>query len=148
MDSVTVIYWGADWAWGMPLILLTVIFHASGLGFINKRIMSRIEGVTWPRNPSFASIFVMGGTALWAILLHGFECVLWAFAYRLLGASQDNKSAVLYSLGAMTTYGHGNFQLAPHWRLMGALEALNGWILFGLTTAFLFSIMQKAWPRT
>jgi hypothetical protein len=28
---------------------------------------------------------------------------------------------------------------------MGALEALNGWILFGLTTAFLFSVMQKAW---
>jgi hypothetical protein len=27
------------------------------------------------------------------------------------------------------------------------LEALNGWILFGLTTAFLFSIMQRAWPH-
>ena len=28
---------------------------------------------------------------------------------------------------------------------MGALEALNGWLLFGLTTAFLFSIMEKVW---
>jgi hypothetical protein len=28
---------------------------------------------------------------------------------------------------------------------MGALEALNGWILFGLTTAFLFTVVQKAW---
>jgi hypothetical protein len=32
--------------------------------------------------------------------------------------------------------------------MMGALEALDGWILFGLTTAFLFTVMQKAWPRT
>jgi hypothetical protein len=89
----------------------------------------------------------MGGTALWAAILHGFESFVWGAAYRVLGALQDNKSAMLYSLGAMTTYGHENFQLAPHWRLMGALEALNGWILFGLTTAFLFSIMLKAWPR-
>jgi hypothetical protein len=28
---------------------------------------------------------------------------------------------------------------------MGALEALNGWLLFGLTTAFLFAIIEKAW---
>jgi hypothetical protein len=31
--------------------------------------------------------------------------------------------------------------------MMGALEALNGMMLFGLTTAFLFAIIQQAWPR-
>jgi hypothetical protein len=147
MEPVTVINWGADWAWGLPLIVLTVIFHAYGLAFINKRVMSRLEGEAWTRNPSSVSVLVMGATALWATLLHGFECTLWGASYRFLGALPDNKSAMLYSLGAMTTYGHENFQLASHWRLMGGLEALNGWILFGLTTAFLFGIMQKAWPR-
>jgi hypothetical protein len=29
---------------------------------------------------------------------------------------------------------------------MGALEALNGTMLFGLTTAFLFAMIQKVWP--
>jgi len=52
---------------------------------------------------------------------------------------------MLYSLGAMTTYGHASLSLAPAWQRMGVLEALNGWILFGLTTAFLFVIMRKAW---
>ena len=32
------------------------------------------------------------------------------------------------------------------WQLMGALEALNGMLLFGLTTAFLFAMIQKVWP--
>jgi hypothetical protein len=32
--------------------------------------------------------------------------------------------------------------------MMGALEALNGWILFGLTTAFLFTVVQRAWLPT
>jgi len=58
---------------------------------------------------------------------------------------QDHRSAMLYSLGAMTTYGHASLSLAPAWQRMGVLEALNGWILFGLTTAFLFVIMRKAW---
>jgi hypothetical protein len=30
--------------------------------------------------------------------------------------------------------------------MLGALEALTGWILFGLTTAFLFAVIQRAWP--
>jgi hypothetical protein len=53
---------------------------------------------------------------------------------------------VLYSLGAMTTYGGSGFDLKQHWRLMGALEALNGMLLFGLTTAFLFAMIGKIWP--
>jgi hypothetical protein len=31
--------------------------------------------------------------------------------------------------------------------MMGALEALNGMLLFGLTTAFLFAMIQEVWPR-
>jgi hypothetical protein len=57
----------------------------------------------------------------------------------------DNKSAVLYSLGAMTTYGHATLFLEDRWALLGAIEALNGVLLFGLTTAFLFAIIQHVW---
>jgi hypothetical protein len=54
---------------------------------------------------------------------------------------------MLYSLNAMTSCGHANLYLAPRWEMMGALEALNGWILFGLTTAFLFNVIQESWSR-
>ena len=27
--------WHADWAWGLPLIVLTVVIHVLGLGLIN-----------------------------------------------------------------------------------------------------------------
>lgn len=148
MNPDPVINWGGDWAWGLPLIVLTVVFHAYALGLLSRRVTSALAGDAWLRSPSALSIVVMGGSALYAILLHAFESFLWAAAYLLLGAMDSAKAAMLYSLGAMTTYGHQNLELAPHWRLMGTLEALDGWILFGLTTAFLFSIMQRAWPRT
>lgn len=112
MNPGTVISWRGDWAWSMPLILLTVVFHAFGLGFTSKRVTSTLAGDTWLRNPSAVSIFVMGGPALWATILHGFEGFFWAVAYRLLGALQGNETAMLYSLGAMSTYGHETFRLA------------------------------------
>jgi hypothetical protein len=95
----------------------------------------------------FASVFiaVIGGAALLATMLHGLEAGLWAAAYRGLGALPDNKSAMLYSLSAMTSYGHANLYLKDQWQLMGALEALNGWLLFGLTTAFLFAMIRDVW---
>jgi hypothetical protein len=59
----------------------------------------------------------------------------------------DNKSAMLYSLNTLTSYGLEELHLAPHWKMMGAREALNDWILFGLTTAFLFTVVHRAWQQ-
>ena len=78
-------------------------------------------------------------------ILHGFEGVIWAAAYRFLDALPDGRSAMLYSLSAMTTYGHEDLHLKAQWQLMGAFEALNGTLLFGLTTAFLFAMIREVW---
>ena len=66
-------------------------------------------------------------------------------AYKWLGAIPTFRIAMLYSLNAITSYGHTNVSLPDHWHLMGALEALNGWLLFGLSTAFLFAVIEKVW---
>jgi hypothetical protein len=44
----------------------------------------------------------------------------------------------------MTSYGHTDLSLEDDWHLMGAPEALNGWLLLGLTTAFLFAVIEKS----
>ena len=138
--------WSGDWAWSLPLMVLTVVLHVLGLGFINANVLRVFSLVRGHRN--FLTIFcvVMGVTVLLATLLHGLEATIWAAAYRLLGAVADDKSAMLYSLDAITTYGHNNLYLAEHWQLMGALEALNGMLLLGLTTAFLYGLIQRVWP--
>jgi hypothetical protein len=138
--------WGADWAWGLPLILLTVVIHVFGLGLINERVVRTLSR-SMDRHrlvPLFA--LVMGVAILLVTALHAIEGASWAAAYRFLGAVPDAKSAMLYSLNAMTTYGHESASLAPQWQMMGALEALNGMLLFGLTTAFLFAMIQEVWP--
>jgi hypothetical protein len=138
--------WVTDWAWGFLLIVLTLITHVMGLVFMSHGTMV-IENKVMKRRHSFARFAVlMGATAFLASLLHAIEAAMWALAYVLTGAVSNLKSAMLYSVGAMTTYGHETQTLAERWRMLGAIEALNGWLLFGLTTAFLFWIFQKILP--
>jgi hypothetical protein len=135
--------WSKDWAWGLPLIVLTMVIHVLCLGLIHQRVSRVSDGIT--RHPTARFVVVMGASTLFATFLHGLEAFIWAAAFRLLDALPDFGSAILYSLGAMTSYGHENISLEVHWQLMGALESLNGWLLFGLTTAFLFGMAEKVW---
>lgn len=139
--------WGADWVWGLLFILLTVIFHAYGLGFIERGVRAGMTGTGRMRRLLFGPTFVVGAAVLSVTILHGIEGVFWAGAYRFLNALPNTRLAMLYSLNAMTSYGHENLHLTPQWEMLGALESLNGWILFGLTTAFLYTVIRKDGPR-
>ncbi len=146
MNPTNVGAWIGDWAWSVPLIVLTVVIHVCGLALIAERVVRRVNTTIADRNflPKF--VIVMGFTSLRVTVLHGAEAGIWAVAYRIVDALPDFRSSMLYSLNAMTSYGHVNMFLKDRWQLMGALEALNGMLLFGLTTAFLFAIIQRVWP--
>ena len=111
-----------------------------------RRRGPRLSHATDRRHFTALFVVVLGTTALLVTILHGVEGAIWAGAYLLLGALPDNRSAILYSLSSITSYGHAGIFLEGQWQLMGALEALNGMMLFGLTTAFLFAMIQKVWP--
>jgi len=136
--------WAADWVWGIPLIVLTVVIHVFGLLLIKESVDGVDSRVVERYGSNVVFTVIIGTAALLATLLHATEGLIWAASYRLLGALPDNRSAVLYSFSAITSYGHANVFLEQRWELMGALEALNGMLLFGLTTAFLFGVIQKA----
>ena len=108
MKGVDVGAWNANWAWSLPLIVLNVVIHVIGLGLINESVVRVLSGALPHRRfmPTFA--VGMGAAVLLATALHGIEAATWATAYRLLGALPDTKSAILYSLSALTSYGHAN----------------------------------------
>lgn len=132
--------WSANWAWGLALIVLTVVSHVAGLTWIRRRVLCLCTRVNDHQTMTFS--VALGVATLLTTGLHGFEASLWDVAYRLLNALPDNRSAMPYSLNAITSYEHTNLYLEPHWQLMGAMESLNGWLLFGLTTAFLFAVID------
>jgi MFS superfamily sulfate permease-like transporter len=137
--------WTADWLWSIPLVILTVIIHVLSITLVSEKALGISRTMIERRPPNTAFIVIVGTSTLFVTFLHGIEAGIWAIAYLYLGALPDSGTAMLYSLNAITSYGHASISLAGPWELMGALEALNGWLLFGLTTAFLFAVVQKVW---
>jgi hypothetical protein len=138
--------WTGDWAWSLPLIVLTVVIHVCGLAVIGESVVKVLAESVDRRRFMMKFAIVMALTSLLATILHGIEGAIWAAAYEFLGALPDARTAMLYSISAMTSYGHAALFLKDRWQMMGALEALNGMLLFGLTTAFLFAMIQRVWP--
>jgi len=129
---------------GLPLLVFTVVLHVVVFVLIRER--GHHGHLIARRRPRLHFIVAMAITALAAAALHSFEASLWAGLYLWLGALPDGLTAMLYSLGAITSYGHAGVYLEDRWRLLGAIEAMNGLILFGLTTAFLFAAIESVRP--
>jgi hypothetical protein len=146
MDAFDPLVWTSDWLWGIPLIVLNVIIHVSGLAFIDTKMVPALLARMGRQRLFPKFIIVIGIATLMITVLHAFESITWAMTFYWLDALPNIKLAMLYSLSAITAYGHATLFLAAHWQLMGALEALNGITLFGLTAAYLYAIIQKVWP--
>ena len=77
------------------------------------------------------------------MILHFTEASLWALFYYNRGLFADLETSVYFSLSSYTTIGYGD-ELLPHrWRLLGALEGVCGVLLFGVSTAFIFAVMNR-----
>src|SRR4051794_21984106 len=87
----------------------------------------------------------IGAVAVILAALHGLEGVLWASAYWRLGALESFTDASVYSLATMSTFEIPGITLPSRFHMFSALEAVNGALLFGISTAFLFAVMQAYW---
>ena len=117
-----------------------------GLLLISWGVVERLAARPRMRFPGMRFALAMGLSVLLVTFLHALEAIIWTWAYVWLGALPDYRIAMLFSLNAITAYGHANIYLEPHWQMLGALEALNGMMLFGLTTAFLFAVVRRVSP--
>jgi len=137
-----VLSWVPDWSWGLPFLVLTVIAHVSAMLLTAKMLVAYRRMAA--NKASHFVIFVAFAALASAVFL-AIDAAAWAGLYLWLGALPAWAPAMLFSLEAITSFGHAQIYLADRWQLLGAIEAVNGLILFGLTTAFLFAAIQQVW---
>jgi predicted DNA repair protein MutK len=141
--------WTADWVCGLSLIALTIMVHVSGLigiAVVLRHLKTKLKQRHGNGFPATLLAVPIIGFIGWALaVLHGLSAAIWAAAYLALGAIDRLGDAMFYSVDSMTARGASGLELHPHWRLMGALEAANGLLLFGISTAFLATVIVEFW---
>jgi hypothetical protein len=96
------------------------------------------------RAPDFwTSVYAMLIVALLTAAGHLVQIALWAVAFLLSGEVATFDKAFYFSAENYTALGHGDIVLSERWRLLGPLEAINGLLLFGLSTAVMFAVMSR-----
>jgi hypothetical protein len=139
-----------SWSLGLSLIVLTIAIHTTAVVLLAFGLETRIRVRVNTGKPDLRRaiptvIGHIGAVALILAALHGLEGVLWAAAYWWLGALDSFTDASVYSLATMTTFELPGLTLPSRFHMLSALEAVNGALLFGISTAFLFAVIQVHW---
>lgn len=127
---------------GAAMIAITVVIHAVACDTVFVFIENHAKGFAhifksfWKIVTLVVSIFMIGLALmidiwLWTLLFYYLEP-------NVLG---DIETALYFTTITFTTVGYGDVVLSPEWRLLSSSTAINGMILFGWSTAFIFEIM-------
>ena len=141
----------SSWGLGLALIVLTIAIHTTAvvlLAFDLERRMIRVRADGRKPDLRRAIMIVIGHIGTVAVILaalHGLEGVLWALAYWSIGALDSFSNASVYALATMTTFEIPGLTMLPRFQMISALQAVNGVLLFGISTAFLFAVIQVHW---
>jgi hypothetical protein len=140
----------ASWSVGLALIVLTIAIHTTAvvvMAFgLETRIRVRVDKHKAERLRAVPTMIGHISTvALILAALHGLEGVLWALAYWGLGALDSVADASVYALATMTTFDIPGLTVPARFQMLSALQAVNGVLLFGISTAFLFAVIQVQW---
>lgn len=132
---------------GIVVVAITVVIHAIGTTHWIRYVTHRFAGHDgqWKKR---ALMPVLTSTAIFLLTLHIVEVMLWAVVYMLFlpaGELQSFEEAVYFSVVTFTTLGYGDITLGPEWRILSGIEALDGILLVGWTTALLFAVVQRSW---
>jgi hypothetical protein len=132
----------------LPLMVATVLLFFGLLAYgAAMQLIVRVMVKVIRRGSSDLGFW--RGTAVMAIvtlitaIAHLIQIALWAVAFLVCGEVSTFETAFCLSAQNFTAFGYGAVMLSERWRLLSPLEATNGLLFFGISTAVLFAIMSQ-----
>jgi hypothetical protein len=127
---------------GACAVLCTIFIHALAAGatvtFVRYEKQLGREGAN-----SWIDIAIVALAMLIVLVAHLIEIALWAVLLILCREFPDFRTAYYHSAGNYTTLVSGDLLMTPSWKLLGPLEAANGMLMFGVSTAIIFAVIQR-----
>jgi len=127
------------------MVILTVTIHGAGLLSLAKFLRLEVHQEVAARiDPlSLRGVFATLSVILGLFALHGVEIWLYAFLYDAIGAVQGIRESVYFSTITYAAIGYDDGAMAERWRLVSAIEGMNGIILIGWSTAFFVTVVAR-----
>lgn len=72
------------------------------------------------------------------------QCTIWALVFVVLGEFDELAEAVYHSAVNFATLGYGDIVMSERHRLLGPMEAINGVIMIGVSTAAVMTALQHS----
>ncbi|MEP4890863.1 MAG: ion channel [Aliiglaciecola sp.] len=132
---------------GSVIIILTIIVQVIFLGILSSKfeLIRQLESKDYKHIKSPIIIIL---SVLWLVLGITIDMWIWAFAFLFVGEFNELEEALYFAIASFTTLGFGDVILSHQWRIMGALSAVNGLLVFGLNAAFLVELMGITWGKS
>ena len=123
-------------------VVATIAIHAlavtATVNFVRREIKLRRTGAGFWRDVAIVSVAISI-----ALVAHLLEIGVWAMLFMLCREFPAFATAYYHSAVNYTTLGYGDLIMTPPWRLLGPLEAATGMLMFGVSTAVIFAVMQR-----
>jgi hypothetical protein len=122
--------------------LATIVVHVLALAaiayFVLREHQLERAGVRFWRD-----VAIIAGAMLLALLAHLVEITIWAVVLESCGEFTRFAAAFYHSAMNYTSLGYGDVVMSNSWKLLGPLETANGMLMFGVSTAIIFAVMQR-----
>lgn len=119
---------------GLPVILLCLLIQAMLVGLC-MRLYMRFRPHTLAPNSALPDILLLSAVMFLLLLGNCLQMAIWAWLFVLLGEFDDFTHALYFSGVTFATLGYGDVVMSESWRLLSAVEAANGILMFGVSTA-------------
>jgi hypothetical protein len=123
------------------IMAICVVIHVIGMVILGEQLVRHRAAIERRVGPAFSALFLMAVFTI-ILALHSVEAGLWAAFYYLNGLFATFETCLYFSFKTYSTVGYGDVLLSDSWRVLGTVEAISGVLLCGLSTAFLFTIMN------
>jgi hypothetical protein len=126
---------------GAGVFLGTLLCYALATTLIIQSVVHLIR-IGFTGLGFWQNVAIMIIVALLTAMAHLIQIGLWAIAFVLVGEFSSFQTAFYCSAQNYTALGYGDIILSERWRMLGPVEAIDGLLLFGLSTALMFAIMS------
>jgi hypothetical protein len=126
---------------GTAVLLVSLLGYSVATGLIVPVVVRLIRS-GYAGLGLWKHVLVMMVVTLITVAMHLTQIALWALILLTCGGISTFEKAFYLSAQNYTSLGYGDVILSERWRLLGPVEAINGLLLFGLSTAFLFAVMS------